>query len=144
MKYGTKSRLIFKVRFVQDLFHCHVLWGPASSLRRSPMHFWLFSPLLIFDDYLPFFYQYTAEKIVLWQKIVHPIVSCVLVQEAEVIIEDKKWGKKLKTHWGPVKTWSRTPQNVTMKQVLNKRNFTIKRDSLISYHTTIISTTCQK
>ena len=42
---------------------------------------------------------------ILQQKIVHPIVSCVLVQEAEVIIEDKKWGKKkLKTHWGPVKT----------------------------------------
>ena len=31
---------------------------------------------------------------ILQQKIVHPIVSCVLVQEAEVIIEDKKWGKK--------------------------------------------------
>ena len=26
-----------KVTFVQDLFHCHVLGGPDSSLHRSPM-----------------------------------------------------------------------------------------------------------
>ena len=46
---------------------------------------------------------------ILQQKIVHPIISCVLVQEAEVIIEDKKWKKKVKDALGTCEDLKQDP-----------------------------------
>ena len=51
-----------KVTFVQDLFHCHVLGGPAFKSSQVPNASLTFSPLLIFDDDLGFLYQYTANN----------------------------------------------------------------------------------